>query len=86
MPSIKDLPCWEIMSCSDTENCPARKNTELACWELVRELADYRVEFDICPDCIVYVVKNTDITLSAHEIREARAEGHGSCMMGKDRQ
>ncbi len=81
MPSIKDLPCWEIMNCSDTGNCPARKDTKRSCWEIARELSDYRAEFDICPDCIVYVVKNTNLSLSAHEINQARENGHSSCVL-----
>jgi hypothetical protein len=51
---------------------------------MVRELSDYRVEFDICPDCIVYVVKNTNLSLSAQEINQVREKGNGSCMLRKE--
>lgn len=84
MPSIKNMPCWEIMNCNGSENCPAKQNTQHSCWELVRELGDYRAEFDICPDCIVYVVKNTDIVLSAHEINQIRLKGNGSCLLARE--
>ncbi len=79
MPSIKDLPCWEIMNCgSSRRNCPARKDTKQACWEIVKELSDHRTEFDICPDCIVYMVKNTNLFMSTREINQAREKVHAS--------
>jgi len=74
------------MNCTDTGSCPGRNNTERFCWEIVRELSDYRAEFDICPDCIVYMVKNTKISLSIDDINEARAggKGHSSCVLANE--
>ena len=82
MAAIKDLACWEIMNCGSIKgNCPAKQGTEQPCWEIVRELADHRVEFDICPDCIVYMVKNTNLSLSTQEINQVREKVNGSCII-----
>ncbi len=64
---MKDCPCWEIMNCHD-ESCIARKTPEKECWEIVVELEDYRTQFNICEDCLVYVLKTGKINLSDQEI------------------
>lgn len=74
MPSIKELACWEIMCCDDSLNCPARQNPERPCWSIAREIVDYRAEFDICCDCIVFMVKNDIVVLSAKDISKVRGE------------
>jgi len=82
MPSIKDLPCWEIMECDPEASCAARDNPELDCWTLARNARDYRVEFDVCRDCIVYMVKNDKLVISAGEISSVRRElGHQVCRL-----
>jgi len=68
MAPMKELPCWDIMNCT-TKGCPARRFAlEKECWEIVQELEDYRAEFDICRDCLVYVLKNGKAILSEEEM------------------
>jgi hypothetical protein len=57
------------MGCDGTEECPARKNIDIPCWEFVKEIDDYRRIFDICIDCIVYIIKKEKCTLSEVEIK-----------------
>ena len=76
---MKDLPCWEVMNCHD-EACVARKEPERNCWELVLELEDYRAEFAICRDCLVYVLKNGLLGLSAGEME---AISSGRCALAR---
>lgn len=64
---MKNFTCWEIMNCHD-EACVARTMPEKECWEIVAGLEDYRAEFNICADCLVYVLKTGHITLSEQEI------------------
>lgn len=64
-----DLPCWDIMKCKGTESCPAREQKEKNCWEIARELDDYRSAFKICQDCIVYMLKNGNSVLSDSEVK-----------------
>lgn len=64
-----DWPCWEIMKCKGTESCPARVTPEKNCWEIARDLDDYRSAFNICQDCIVFMVKNGNSILSEKEVR-----------------
>jgi len=63
-----NLPCWEIMKCEGTENCPARQSPETPCWEIASEMDDYRKYFNICNDCIVYLLKAGNYVLSKQEM------------------
>jgi hypothetical protein len=76
-----DLSCWEIMQCKGTEDCPARLHPEKPCWEIARELDDYRSALKICQDCIVFLLKNGNIVLSDQEVR-AIMKRKGSCALG----
>jgi hypothetical protein len=49
-------PCWEIMNCDESEKCPAKTHPEIPCWEIAREMDDYRHVLQICTDCIVHVL------------------------------
>jgi len=64
-----DWPCWEIMKCEGTEDCPARKRPDLNCWEIANEMDDYRKAFNICKDCIVYMLKAENTVLTQQEVR-----------------
>ncbi len=63
----KDLKCWEITQCKRSEGCPAREEPDRPCWEIAAELEDYRSTFHVCKDCLVYVAKNEDSSLSEEE-------------------
>lgn len=62
-----DWPCWEIMKCSPEQatHCPAFQEDK-QCWEVMREID--ALSFNICRDCIVYVVKQKDSIFSQEEI------------------
>ena len=62
-----DWPCWEIMKCSSKQatNCPAFQRDK-PCWEVMREIDAH--SFNICRDCIVYVVKQKHSIFSQEEI------------------
>ena len=68
MTSFRNIPCWEIMKCSGTEDCPARKEPDALCWEIAEKLGTSQSYMDICRDCIVYVVKTDNSILSQKEI------------------
>ncbi len=70
MTPIKDMPCWEIMQCSGTENCPARTHPDVPCWEIAEKLGTSQSVMNICSDCIVYVVKTNDPILTRNELVE----------------
>jgi hypothetical protein len=75
-----DWPCWEIMKCEGTEDCPARKRPDQNCWEIAREMDDYRKAFGICKDCIVYMLKAENGVLSKQEIK-AIVEQRSDCAL-----
>ena len=64
-----DWPCWEIMKCEGTEDCPARKSPNQDCWEIASEMDDYRKAFNICTDCVVYMLKVENTVLSKQEMQ-----------------
>lgn len=73
-----DIPCWEIMKCESTESCPARQTPSTPCWEIARDLDDYRSVFNICKDCLVYMLKHENNVLSRQEI-DTIIEKKGVC-------
>ena len=71
MGSRSNWHCWEIMQCRKSKNCPAKDTPQKNCWEIAREMYDdYRSYFNICRDCIVYVIKTSNPVLSNREIGE----------------
>ncbi|HEJ83200.1 MAG TPA: hypothetical protein ENO25_01405 [Desulfobacteraceae bacterium] len=64
-----DWPCWEIMKCNpeNARQCPAY-NSSSPCWEVMRKIDAY--SFNICRDCIVYVIKQKDSIFSKEEIMD----------------
>lgn len=43
--------------------------TEKPCWEMASDAGDLRSAFNICEDCIVFLLKNGTTLLSEEEIR-----------------
>jgi len=73
-------PCWEIMKCEGTDSCSAKLNPGKHCWEIAREKEDYRSAFNICNDCIVFLLKQDDPILTKREI-EVIMEKKGACAL-----
>jgi hypothetical protein len=63
-----DWHCWEIMECDNPQDCLAWKHPEIPCWEIIRELNDYRNTFNVCQDCIVHILKTENSVLSEFQI------------------
>lgn len=70
---MKELPCWAIMNC-ESRTCVTREQDDQACWEIVQGLEDYRAEFNICPDCLVYVLKTESLAFSPHDLSQLASE------------
>lgn len=64
MSQFKNMRCWEIMQCSNSENCPARKNPDIPCWEIAEQLKTTQCIMNICDDCIVHLVKTSSPVLT----------------------
>ena len=45
---------------------------EKPCWEMASEVDDFRSAFNICNDCIVYILKNGSTLLSEKELHSIR--------------
>ncbi|MHB8789804.1 MAG: hypothetical protein ACYDBT_07965 [Desulfobulbaceae bacterium] len=62
-----DWPCWEIMKCNpeNAAQCPAFK-ADKPCWEVMEMFDNYA--FNICRDCIVYLIKQKESIFSKEEI------------------
>lgn len=61
--------CWNIMQC-EKEECSARENGDKPCWVVASELEDYRAALNVCSDCLVFVSRQKNTTLSKEEIEE----------------
>jgi len=64
-----DWPCWKIMNCDASHECPAKSHPETPCWEIASELNDYRTVMDICEDCIVHMLKAENSILTQEEMQ-----------------
>lgn len=64
-----EWPCWEIMQCNpeNARQCPAYQSSS-PCWDVMRKIDAY--SFNICQDCLVYVIKQKDSMLSKEEIMD----------------
>ncbi len=74
MASNNNLTCWGITNCSDSEKCLARKYPDRHCWEIASEMDDHRSAFDICDDCIVFILKANNSALTKKEIQTVLAK------------
>jgi hypothetical protein len=57
------------MNCDPAKKCPAKARPETPCWEIAREIADYRYILQICTDCIVHMLSGEGSGLSKNEIQ-----------------
>ena len=64
-----EWPCWEIMNCAESKQCPAKDHPDIPCWEIAREISDYRYILQICTDCIVHMLKGDHNALTKQEIQ-----------------
>lgn len=61
-----ELQCWEIIQCNKKQNCLLGGDNKKACWEVVEN--DAACSFHICVDCLVYLAKHENSTLSHDEL------------------
>ncbi len=72
--------CWKIIGCNKKEQCPVGQQEGKQCWEIVREMDDYRTAMKICEDCLVYLSKEENSVLTADDI-EAIMTRKGVCVL-----
>ncbi len=83
-----DWPCWEIMKCDESQECPAKENSSKRCWEIIDDIDGY--SFNICKDCLVYVSKQKNSQFSKEELLSIMAQKgvnvleEGNCLLKKD--
>ena len=65
-----NMPCWEIVRCIGAEDCPARTCPEIPCWEIADLLDAGAALWNVCEECIVYLVKTNDPLLPPDELEE----------------
>ena len=67
-----ELHCWQITHCGSEGSCLAGKQgpEKRPCWEVARELDDYRSALNVCNDCIVLISKEKNAVLSETEVQE----------------
>ncbi|HHO47674.1 MAG TPA: hypothetical protein ENN06_04350 [Desulfobacteraceae bacterium] len=70
MSMIRTMPCWEIMQCLGSADCPARSWPDIPCWEIAELLDAGKTALNVCEECIVYLVKSNTPILTAAELEE----------------
>lgn len=78
-----DWPCWEIMNCEEFNKCPAKERPGIPCWQIARELGDYRYMLQICTDCIVHMLKGDKTVLTKNEMRSIMVT-KSSCFLTRE--
>ena len=63
------LRYWGIKKCKGVVDFSTKEYSEKPCWEMASEVGDFRSAFNICEDCIVFILKNGTTLLSEKEIR-----------------
>ena len=76
-----EWPCWEIMKCNESQECPAKISSAKLCWEIIKEVDSY--SFNICRDCLVYVSKQKDSQFSKEELLSIMAQKGVNVLDGK---
>jgi hypothetical protein len=66
MTLISECRCWQIMQCDPETLCPAKESPGEECWDIMG--SHNPCAFNICRDCLVYVVKRKDPSLSPEEV------------------
>jgi hypothetical protein len=68
--------CWEIIGCGKQGKCQVSKMAQAGgrtCWEVVGSFDDYRNALNVCGDCLVYVLHQSQSVLSPSEIADIMA-------------
>ena len=60
---------WRIEKCTGVVGFSVKEKPEKPCWEMAREVGDFRSAFNICEDCIVFLLRSGTKLLSEQEIR-----------------
>ena len=60
-----EMPCWEIIQCNKKHTCLYAHDEKKSCWEMVAK--DDAYSFHICIDCLVYLAKHEDTTLTEED-------------------
>ena len=66
---------WGIKKFKVVVGFSTKKYPEKSCWEMASEVGDFRSEFNICEDCIVFILKNGSTHLSKKELHSLRDRG-----------
>ena len=60
---------WRIEKSTGVVGFSVKVNPEKPCWEMAREVGDFRSAFNICEDCIVFLLRSGTKIFSEQEIR-----------------
>jgi hypothetical protein len=67
------------MNCDESQKCPAKTHPEIPCWEIAREMDDYRHVLQICTDCIVHVLFGRELGSMKKQIKVYHAPTDKLC-------
>ena len=59
---------WEFEKSKRVVGLSIKKYPEKPCWEMASDVGDFRSAFNICADCIVFLLRNGTSLLSEEQI------------------
>jgi len=68
MVSNRALLNWKFEECKGGIGFSAKEYPEKPCWKMANEVGDFRSVFNICEDCIVFLLNSGTTLLSEIEI------------------
>lgn len=74
------MPCWEIIQCNKKDTCFCAGDNKKSCWEFVKE--DNFCSFHICVECLVYLAKHEQSTLSEEKFRSIMKQRKKNALKG----
>ena len=79
---VEEWNCWEITGCSKKDNCPAGINSAQKCWDIARQMDNFKSAMNVCEDCLVYLTQQQNSILSKGDVEEILAQ-KGVCVLAE---
>ncbi|MDW7772286.1 MAG: hypothetical protein SCH71_05275 [Desulfobulbaceae bacterium] len=64
--------CWEVIKCEESENCLARRYSDIPCWEIDRKYNSSQAVLDVCKECKVFILHENRSLLMDNQLNDVR--------------
>lgn len=74
MGSFKHQECMDVVQCEVFEYNLVNSQNKTSCWEMARQVKDFRYLYNICQDCIVYLFGQDNNVFTQNEMENILAK------------